>query len=340
MKTALLIPALVLLTLTANAQKKKDSKEALNIPTLKLEKLRDLTLAKPLSEGRGAYVTAASGIVKSGDTFYVVADDELHLFSFTLQDTHLTPHALLEGELPADAKKRKDEKPDFESLVLMGATDWPPHGGLLAWPSASSVNRMKAAVLPFEKDGKLASTAVSVNILPLAYRLQPETKELNMEGVLLRDGKVFLFQRGNSKKGKNGLAEMSLASWQKGMKSADWEGKLKFESVKLGTLSGVDLTMTDAVWSKYGLLALASAEDTESAFADGTVYGSVLVRLVGNKAEILAKFDPVAKLEGLAVEENGDGVDLYLVEDADNPEIPSRLYKTHVSAAVLHAVKK
>lgn len=329
----------LLLTLPAHAQKKKDMKEALNLPVLKLEQVRELTLAKPLTEGRKSYVSAASGIAKSGDTFFVVADDENHIFSFTLKEPHLTPHVLLEGELPVDAKKRKDEKPDFESLTLLTPEQWPPHGALLAWPSASTVQRMKAAVVPLAKDGK-PGVALKSDILPLAYRLQPDSKELNMEGVVVNDGKIFLFQRGNSKKGKNGIFEMSLTAWKNGMNKADWEGKLKFESIKMGTLSGVDLTFTDAALTKYGLLVLASAEDTESTFADGQVYGSVLARIVGNKAEVLAKFDPISKLEGLTAEETADGLILWVVDDADSHDQPGKLYKVTVPAVILHAVKK
>ena len=198
---------------------------------------------------------------------------------------------------------------------------------------------MKALVIPLDKNSK-PGTPVQSDILSLAYRLQPDTKELNMEGLLIRDDKVFLFQRGNSKKGKNGVAEMSLASWMKGIKENDWSGKLKFDPVKVGTLSGVDLTVTDVAWSKYGLLVLASAEDTESAYADGVVYGTVLARLVDNKAEILAKFDPINKLEGLSVEETAEGLELYLVEDADNPSKAGSLYKAQVPLSLLHAVKK
>lgn len=330
---------LLLLSLTAHAQKKKNMKESLHLPALKIEQIRELTLAKPLSEGRKPYISAASGIAKSGDTFFVVADDENHLFSFTLKDPHLTPHVLLEGTLPADAKKRKDEKPDFEALTLLTPEQWPPYGALLAWPSASTVQRMKAAVVPFDKNGKLEAAEKS-DILPLAYRLQPDSKELNIEGAVVNDGKIFLFQRGNSKKGKNGIFEMSLTAWNNGMKKAEWDGKLKFESVKMGTLSGVDLTFTDAALTKYGLLVLASAEDTESTFADGQVYGSVLARIVGNKAEVLAKFDPITKLEGLTAEETAEGLILWLVDDADSHEQPGKLYKVTVPASILHAVKK
>jgi hypothetical protein len=50
---------------------------------LRLRKLRDLDLAEPPEAGRPAFLSAASGLVKCGGGFYVVADDELHLGRFT-----------------------------------------------------------------------------------------------------------------------------------------------------------------------------------------------------------------------------------------------------------------
>ena len=97
MKSLLLTLIIASVSLTAAAQKKKDMKKDLNVPVIKLEHVRDLTLEKPLQDGRGAFVSAASGLVKIKDTFYIAADDETSLFSFDLKSKHLTPHGFITG---------------------------------------------------------------------------------------------------------------------------------------------------------------------------------------------------------------------------------------------------
>ncbi len=334
-KFFVMVAAAVLLASCAGTKKKNDQSLA---PVIQLEVVRELTLKKPLEKGRQPHVSAASGLVKVGERFFVVSDDELSLFTFTDSDTHLTPVPLISGQLSAANSERKNEKPDFESLALLSTKEWEPYGALVAWPSASTPKRVKAVVIPFLKNQTLGKPITS-NILPLAYELQSYAKELNIEGLLFRDKKVFLFQRGNSEKGKNGFAEISLSNWVKGIKTGDWSGKIVFESVKMGKLSGVNITFSDVIWTDYGLLALGSAEDTTSSFADGQVYGTVLARIVGDKTEIIGRFEPLAKLEGLHATQTQDGLDIYLVEDADDSEKPSRLFKAKLSKSQLNTVK-
>ncbi|MEK6555462.1 MAG: hypothetical protein AABZ31_09490 [Bdellovibrionota bacterium] len=316
----------------------KQAKKVLNAPTLKLEFVHDLNLKSATEKGRPPFVSAASGIVRVDKKYYVVSDDEQFLFSFGLGDKFLKSDRLLPEDL-AGVKDRKAAKADFESLLHLTAEEWPPYGALVAWPSGSGVNRMRAVTVPFEKNGVLGKPIIS-NILPLAYQIQPEARDLNIEGIIKRDKKIFLFQRGNSKKGGNAIVEMSFANWLKGMKSGDWSGKVEYQRIKIGSLSGVNLTFSDVTWTKYGLLALASAEDSVSAYADGVVYGTVLVRLVGSSAEILAKFDQVTKIEGLTANETANGLELYLVNDADSSSKASQLFRVHLPDSMLSALKQ
>lgn len=313
------------------------------IKTFKLEKVRELNLKKSLEQGRGAFVSAGSGLVKKGEELFVAADDETALFSFKVSDKEVAVASQMMPPLSADRNTRAKTKPDFEALVDLDKEHWPPHGALIAWPSSSGVQRMKAVVVPFKTEREL-SNPIEVNILPLAYMMtqefKQEAKELNIEGLMVRDGKIFFFQRGNSGKGKSGIFEMSLANWLKGMKSNDWSGKIKFSKIKVGKLNGVDLTLADGIWTEQGLLALASAEDTVSAFADGKVYGTVLLRITGDKARILGKFDPIVKLEGIAVElENKEFTQLLFVDDADDPQKPSSLYRVKLTTDQLTDLK-
>src|SRR6187551_3579650 len=50
--------------------------------------IRSLDLAQSIEPGRPAWLSAASGLVRTGDEFCVVADDELHLGRFRLDVGH------------------------------------------------------------------------------------------------------------------------------------------------------------------------------------------------------------------------------------------------------------
>src|SRR5688572_23183189 len=109
---------------------------------MKLSKVRDLTVDDASQPGRPSHVSAASGLVRVGNTLYVVADDELHLGVFPAGG-HAPGHLLRmrPGDLPGAPKARKKAKPDFEALAYLPALDQFSQGALLALGSGSRKGR-------------------------------------------------------------------------------------------------------------------------------------------------------------------------------------------------------
>ncbi|MGE0614695.1 MAG: hypothetical protein AB7P04_03565 [Bacteriovoracia bacterium] len=282
-----------------------------------------------MEAGRGSHVSAASGLVKVGDRTFLIADDELSLFSFRDADEYVTPHALLPGKLPADPKARKKAKPDFESLLALTPNQWPPYGALVAWPSASKPNRIQAIVVPFAA-GDAQDKPIVVSIDPLRKLMEKDAGELNLEGLAIQNGMLQLFQRGNSQDGRNGYFELPLIAWLHGLKKGEWKVKPSFQKVKMGELKGIPLAFADAVTTKYGVLSVASAEASKNAYDDGELGGSALLWVRGKEAITIGVFDRVVKLEGLHATETDKGFELLLVEDADDPARPSRLFRAQV----------
>lgn len=306
-------------------------------PILKLETVRELRLPQdPITKAPG-FISAASGLIKVQNRYYLVSDNASSLFSFTEGESTLSSYKLMEI-VYSDNDKKKIEKADFESLTHLTVEQWPPYGAIVTWPSASNTKRMKAVTVPFTADGKLDKPIVS-DISPLAHRLLPHAKDLNMEGLLVMGKKVHIFQRGNYKDSKNGIAEIPFPDFIQGLKTGEWTGKIGFESVKLGSLGGVKLGFSDAVYTPYGLLVLATAEDTSASVGDGQIMGTVLARVIGKKSEILGKFEPRNKLEGISIQETTDGLEVFVVEDADSTEKPSQLFKTRIPKEQLEAIK-
>ena len=79
--------------------------------SLRVRKLRQLDLLSPTGPGRPHFLSAASGLVRSGRELYVVGDDELQLGCFSA--TGSKPGTLLrlfKGNLPLRPKARKKRK--------------------------------------------------------------------------------------------------------------------------------------------------------------------------------------------------------------------------------------
>src|SRR5688500_2054078 len=106
-----------------------DQDRAMSVDAVHLEKICDLLVRESSQPGRPAHVSAASGLVRHGEYLYVVADDEAHLGIFPVSSRALGKLArILPDDLPLPAAQRKRLKPDFESLVMLRASQARPHG--------------------------------------------------------------------------------------------------------------------------------------------------------------------------------------------------------------------
>lgn len=309
-----------------------EAKSIGDVKRLHVESLGALTLERPLEVGRANHVSAASGIVEYDGKFYINADDEVALFSWKMGGKNATPFFLEKKELGADNATRKKLKPDYEALLFLDEKKWPPFGALVVWPSASTEQRTTASIVAFDKVGKLDKVS-KVNIEAFAKILAKHVEKLNLEGITLHGDQIYIFNRGNGKaKGlKSGYFEMSLEDFIKGLKGDSWTTKVTFQKVKIGKLKGVKLTLADGLWTKYGFIGLAPAEDSDSAVTDGKVTGTVLVRIDGKKGEVIGQFDLDKKFEGFLAREKEDGLEILLVDDADDPNIPSQIFRSYLN---------
>jgi hypothetical protein len=293
--------------------------------SIPLQTLRTLTLHAPTRAGRPAFISAASGLAVHGSHFYVVADDELQLAVFA--DDMRQPGTtlpLLAGELPHDAKARKREKPDFETLAWLPPAAAQPEGSLLALGSGSRANRRLGVHLVFGA----APTVFDCSALYAV--LEREFGIVNIEGIAVRRDRLLLLQRGNKTDGVNALIELDLASFRSGIVCGAIDGAALIEvrRCELGAIDGVALGFTDAICLPDDrLLALAVAEDTDDPYADGATLGSYLCRFDrDDHLEALLALDAPAKTEGLAAWRDRSGqVQLLFATDADDPAIPSLL---------------
>lgn len=259
------------------------------------------------------YIAAASGLVLAQDQFYLVADDELSLLGLNRDLSGAQLHEVFQGELPEDTKERKKIKPDFECLVFLE-----DKSSLLIIPSGSKKNRNRGAL--FNLKDKLI---IEISFRQVYQELEHLFPELNIEGAVVVNDSIRLFQRGNGKLHQNAVIQLNLESFLD-----DKVKDLKVQNINLGRLKDIPLSFTDAALFNGQCYFVAVAENTESTYTDGEFIGAVLGEM--SPEGVIMKMTPLdvsSKPEGLTF----DNEYFYLVTDDDDRKKPSRLLRGALS---------
>ena len=308
---------------------------ALTAVPLKYKQLRTLSVEAG-SHPRGLpFLSAASGLVRVRDRFYVVADDELHLGVFPVDSTApLRLVRVLEGELPRSPKKRKAQKPDLECLLLLPASDEYPYGSLLALGSGSRANRFTGASLGLDARGDAAGPARQIPLEPLYADLVGRFDKLNIEGAFVVGDSLMLLQRGTGL-GLGASIRFDLAEvmeWVGGRRTVALRPRV-VRTFDLGTVDGVPYAFTDGTALPDGSWVFSAvAEDRGDSYDDGPCVGAAIgVCGSDDTLQSLEALTPTRKVEGIEAQVSGATAVLSLVTDADDPGQAAELGTTVVS---------
>ena len=302
--------------------------------TLPYRETRKLAL-EPGSHPRGlSFLSAASGLVRVRDKLYVIADDEHHLGAFGVDgEEPLKLVRLLDGDLPASAKKRKARKPDFESLLLLPASDECPEGSLLALGSGSRPNRFVGALASLDARGDVSGPARPIDLKPLYADIFERFAELNIEGAFVTGESLMLLQRGTGV-GESAAIRYDLAevmAWLAGRRPGALPA-CSVRSVDLGVADGIAFAFTDgAALADGSWVFSAVAEDRDDSYDDGPcVAAAIGVCGSDDVVRSLELLEPTRKVEGIEARVVGTTAFLTLVTDADDPDHAAELGTTRV----------
>ena len=304
-----------------------------------LRQLRTLNLAAAPQAGRPAWLSAASGLVRVGSKFYVVADDELQLGVFDAEGcTPGTLIRMLPGELPLEAPERKEHKPDFETLVLLPAFAGYASGALLALGSGSTLHRRRGVMMQIDRDQRVTSPQI-IDAGALFDAMSRHVDDLNIEGAVAIDDRLLLLHRGNKTHPANAIGTFDLATFLDCITPAGVSRNVPLRAIRhheLDHVDGVPLTLTDLTALPDGrLLFSAVAENTADNFHDGAIAGAA-VGIIGNNSDITAlhTLDEPLKIEGIHAQQRDSHIDLWLVTDADDVTVPAVLLAGELSGTI------
>lgn len=302
--------------------------------------LRDLLVDPALHPLGHPHLSAASGLVRVQDKLYVVADDELHLG--VLDDIQAPPAAgeapppsvrlvrVVGGKLPHDSAKRKQQKPDLESLALLPPMAGCPYGALLAFGSGSRPNREAGVLVLLDAHGNTTERIAQIDLAPLYAPLHARFADLNIEGAFIASGELRLLQRGNKGEARNACISFDwnhVAPWLLGQRPAPPAIKA-VQTIALGEVDGVPLGLTDgAALSGGAWVFSAVAEDTDNSYADGACAGSAVgIVEADGQLRLMHQLAGAPKVEGVAVRVlEGGALELTMVTDGDDPAVAGKV---------------
>lgn len=302
-----------------------------------LSPVKTLTLSSPSHKQRLPHLSAASGLVQVGNWLYVVADDENHLGLFARDgDDHGELIQVFSGGLPLELEERKAAKPDLEVLTLIPISKKYPDGALLALGSGSKEARHKGAIIPFNGRGELGDAEL-IDLTPLYRELKEEIGKINIEGAVIIDKDIILFQRGNKKNKLNATIRFPLKQFYQYTLAGDIKSKHKLDSIitpyELGEIGGVPLCFTDATTLPDGtIIFTAAAENTSDAYLDGQCMGSI-IGVINCQSDLhcTIAIDRIIKAEGVEAQLVNNKIQLLLVTDADDATAPAQVYAAELS---------
>lgn len=297
----------------------------------KFQLVRRLDLARNAEPGRPAWLSAASGLVRTADEFCVVADDELHLGRFKLDAGSAGRlMRLFPGDLPNRSKPRKKKKPDLEVLMRLPGSSSDPHGALLALGSGSGARRCRGALIALGAQGHATGKARAIDATQLFTRLARSIDDLNLEGGWIAGKHLHLLQRGNKGGSRNAVLRWDLKTVLRSLlleRALPDSDPVHVQEFDLGEIRGVPLCFTDASpLPAGGWLFSAVAENTSSSYADGPCLGSAIGRVdARSRLRWIRPLSRQHKVEGIDAQMNGSKLQAWLVTDADDPRVPAEL---------------
>jgi hypothetical protein len=258
-------------------------------------------------------IGSASGIVFANHSLYIISDNAGFLYQYDLEYDKLLKHQLIEN---SSENILKIKKPDFESITLK-------ENELHIFGSGSTENRNKNIIFNIETQ-KIKENDFSKTYQNIKNSIQISDDELNIEGALFHNEKLYLFQRGNGANAKNGIIIID----------DNIKCHTELVEVRLPKIKHVETSFTDAILVNAKIYFLASAEDTLSTYDDGEVLGSILgcIDIETFKIDFTTQISNSHKFEGLTLYENSEShLEFLLCEDNDTEELETKIYKLIIS---------
>ena len=248
-------------------------------------------------------VPSGSGIVKSGDTYYVIGDDSPFLFSLDKAFKVISKTRLIDSDPSSDGRILKSVKPDFESLEMIGENELVVFGSGSKSPQRDVFIRILLQDSVIIERHAISEFYDNLRNLPIF-----KDSELNIEATAFYNDQIFIFNRR-----KNLIIKFEYKDLLSYIKGETAFPKPEITEFFLPKINGVEAGFSGATALKGQpkIIFTASVEDTDNAYDDGEILGSFIGLIDISNNTVSHSFDyceiPNAeenlKVESVTVEE-------------------------------------
>lgn len=262
-------------------------------------------------------VGAASGLFYRDDSVYLISDNSNYLYHYSLSANMLSKTLLVDSDTTREQLPKK-QKRDFEAISTAGNCFYIYGSG-----SGNIRKRNMQVAINVADSGWRVQKDLTTLYTRLRSLFNIADDDFNIEGAVHHDGQTYLFNRGNGPGHVNGIFRLGAAAQD-----------TAFIPVDLPKLEGIQAAFTDAVVLDDKLYFLAAAEDAESTYYDGSIYGTLLgtLSLPDLSLQRCVVISPSHKFEGLTfVKRDAKRLTFFLCEDADTGDLETNIYQLSLS---------
>lgn len=212
-------------------------------------------------------IPSGSGIIKSGNIYYVVGDDSPFLYSLNREFKTISKTPLLE---PVDFSERilKSEKPDFEAMELIDKNE------IVVFGSGSKSPQRNIFLRIFLEDSfKIEKYDISDFYSQLIQLPLFKDSELNIEATAFRDDQLYLFNRK-----PNLIIRFEYRDFIAYLRDGINFPKPEIRQFSLPKINGIEAGFSGAtaLIDEPKIIFTASVEDINNAYDDGEILGSLI----------------------------------------------------------------
>lgn len=213
-------------------------------------------------------IPSASGIVKSGEHYYIIGDNSPYLFKLNREFEIISKTPIYTTNELVGSTIPKKIKPDFEAMEMVSKEEIVVFGSGSLSPTRDLCLRIFIGETLTVKSYNIGSFYTS-----LKKMIDREDTELNIEAIAFQNNELHFFNRGTN----------AIFSFDYFDLTQHFEGLIPFPTpktrhFKLPKIKGIEARFSGATAYKNRpyLLFTASVEDTSNAYDDGEVLGSFI----------------------------------------------------------------
>jgi len=265
-------------------------------------------------------IGSASGLFLQEDLLYIIGDNSGYLNEYNIKTRKLQKiQILFDSSLNQLENIPKSLKSDFEILCHHDNKLY-----ILGSGSTPKRNLMIEFDLKIQKFVQKDLTSTYTKLKAIA---KIDDQNFNLEGAIFTGTEWMLFNRGNGIEAKNGIFKIQGADLAK-------ISQAQFNYFKLPNINHVESSFTDAALVKNEIFFIATAEDSQSTYADGEIMGSFIgsINLQSLKLTFSNKISGKHKFEGITLfSQTEHSTTFLLCEDRDTDELKTVIYKLAIN---------